>query len=436
MENANIKWILEMEQELWEALLNWKPSEDSSLSRQLEALSKLYLALLDAILTHTAGEEQAAQIDRLEEILAQKLSLLLDTDLKELIKLFEQTGQSPTVLNIKASLYKQATGESISSGSANAFFARADAPSSSNTRYFMPASSGAGQSSGIGRSSYVSSSDEGSLYKLSKGGNVQINQEFNSHRKSGEFQISQRSLALNTSKNAEASALSGKKASFTGKELSAAESFAGHLNRSSSLFKSSGLETQTEEARGILAAVTSIKGQIYGSGKESAMRSSIRNAVDRMVDYYLTQKGVYKVYSYTTNRYEETKDVQKSIRDGLSYAYHLFSEKKASGIYPEEAGFFQILPVGRSLEESIQRGLLLLEQNWKDFLASIGENEKKGISLSLQRFSPWGIAEENEKLKKTRKNAGNKDEKKGVFSLETICLALAVLIILFCWLFL
>ena len=163
------------------------------------------------------------------------------------------------------------------------------------------------------------------------------------------------------------------------------------------------------------------------------MRIPFRNTVDRMVDYYLTQKGVYKVYSYTANRYEETKNVQKSISDGLSYAYRLFSEKKASGVYPQEAGFFQVLPQGRSLEEDIRRGLLLLEQNWKDFLSSIGENEKKGISLSLQRFSPWGIAEENEKLKKARKNERQENGKKGVFSLETICLALTALIILFCW---
>ncbi len=433
MESANIKWILEMEKELWEALLNWNPTADDSLSRQLEALSKLYLALLDAILTHTAGDAQAAQIDRLEEVLAQKLNLLLDADLKELLKLFEQSGQTSAILNIKSSLYKQTTGESISSGSANAFFARADTPSSSNTRYFMPASSGAEQGIKGGRSSYVSSSDEGSLYKLSKGGNVQINQEFNSHRKSGEFQISQRNLALNASKNADISSLAGQKTSYTGKELSTAENFAGHLNRSRSLFQSSGMGAQSEEARGILAAVTSIKGQIYDSGKESSMRIPFRNTVDRMVDYYLTQKGVYKVYSYTANRYEETKNVQKSISDGLSYAYRLFSEKKASGVYPQEAGFFQVLPQGRSLEEDIRRGLLLLEQNWKDFLSSIGENEKKGISLSLQRFSPWGIAEENEKLKKARKNERQENGKKGVFSLETICLALTALIILFCW---
>lgn len=430
LENANIKWILEMEKELWDALLNWIPAGDKSLSRQLEELSNLYLALLDAILTHTTGEEQAGQIDRLEEVLAQKLNLLLNTNLKELVKLLEQSGQTSSILNIKSSLYKQTTGESISSGSANAFFARADTPSSSNTRFFMPDSSGTGRMARSGRASYVSSSDEGSLYNVSKGGSVQINQEFNSHRKSGEFQISQRNLALNASKNAETSALFGGKTSYTGKELATAESFAEHLNRSRSLFKSSGLESQNDEARGILAAMTSIKGQIYGSSRENAMRTPIRNAVNQMVDYYLTQKGVYKVYSYTVNRYEETKSAQKAVNDGLAYAYRLFSEKKDSGIYPEQTGFFQTLLNGQSLQGDIRKGLILLEQNWKEFLASIGENAKKGTSLSLQRFSPWGIIEETEQLKKSRKNT---DKKKGIFSLETICLALVCLVLLYCW---
>ena len=40
---ANLRWILEMEQELWEALLNWQPSPSGDLSKELEELSRLYL---------------------------------------------------------------------------------------------------------------------------------------------------------------------------------------------------------------------------------------------------------------------------------------------------------------------------------------------------------------------------------------------------------
>ena len=53
MKDANITWTLEMELELWEAFQRWMPVGDQNLSAQLDELSKLYLALLEAILTHT-----------------------------------------------------------------------------------------------------------------------------------------------------------------------------------------------------------------------------------------------------------------------------------------------------------------------------------------------------------------------------------------------
>lgn len=60
LEQENLKWSLEMEEQ-WEAFLNWLPVKGADLSTQLSELSDLYMALLEALLTHTAGEEQAAQ---------------------------------------------------------------------------------------------------------------------------------------------------------------------------------------------------------------------------------------------------------------------------------------------------------------------------------------------------------------------------------------
>ena len=94
LKDANIKWTLEMELELWEAFQAWMPSGDEHLSAQLKELSRLYLALLEAILTHTLGEEQTIQIERLNEVLSQKLNLLLEEDLNELLELLEKAGQT------------------------------------------------------------------------------------------------------------------------------------------------------------------------------------------------------------------------------------------------------------------------------------------------------------------------------------------------------
>ena len=61
LEQENVKWDITMEEEIWKAFLNWLPGKTDSLSAQFEELSKLYLALLSAILIHTMGDEQAAQ---------------------------------------------------------------------------------------------------------------------------------------------------------------------------------------------------------------------------------------------------------------------------------------------------------------------------------------------------------------------------------------
>lgn len=407
LKEGDIKWILEMEQELWEAFLNWKPMQGASLSSQLEELSKLYLALLEAILTHTMGEEQTAQMERLDELLAQKLTSLLDTDLKELMELLENTEQTETMQNIKSSIYKRTTGQSISSRAANQFYAKGKA-NAGNTRFFMPESSDAGRNStraaSYSGSSFPSAgassvSEEGTLYQLSKGRNIKINQEFDAQRKSGERQISQRNQVLgNIAGKGRTGTGFSTGAAFTGSELARANRFAAHINGNGNLFKNPGINAQNEEVIGYLAAITSIKGQMFAaaSGKENAMNIPIKNALDQFIDHYLSQKGVYKVYDYTTNAYERTQNPQKALEEGLEYAYALFREKKEDAsyrqqaAYSEEAGFFQMLLKNQTLQADLLKGIKILEENWKQYLKSIGENEKKGISLKMQKHSPWG----------------------------------------------
>lgn len=406
LQEGDLKWILEMEQELWDKFLNWSPVEGANLSSQLEELSKLYLALLEAILTHTMGEEQAAQIERLDELLAQKLAALLDTDLKDLMDFLEQTKQTETMQNVKASVYKRTTGQSISGRTADQFYARGKGGANAgNTRFFMPDSTYSGKN-GAGTVSYAKSSayspqisGEGTLYQLSKGRNVTVDQEFDARRRSGETQIFQRNQALANAggKGRAGTGFSGS-AAFTANELARANRFAAHINGSGNLLKNSSINARNEEVIGYLAAITSIKGQMFAasSGKENGMNVPMRNALNQMVDYYLGQKGAYKVYDYTTNAYERTHNPQKAMEEGLEYAYAQFQEKKENtayrqqAAYSEEAGFFQMLLKNHNLQADLLKGMRLLEDNWKQFLKSIGENEKKGISLKMQKHSPWG----------------------------------------------
>lgn len=398
LKDGDIKWVLEMEQELWAAFLKWRPVPGGNLAGQLEELSRLYLALLEAILTHTMGEEQAAQIERLDELLAQKLTEFLDTDLDELMEFLEKTDQTETIQNVRSSIYKRTTGQSISPRAAGQFYAKGRA-NAGNTRFFMPESSAQGKSS-MRAASYagaLSAPEEGTLYQLSKGRNVKIDQAFDAQRKSGEMQISQRNQALGIGGRGKAGT-GAAGAAYSGNELARANRFAAHINGSGDLLKHPGISARNEELVGYLAAITSIKGQMFAasSGKENAMNIPIKNALNQMVDYYLSQKGIYKVYNYTTNAYERTHDPQKALEEGLEYAYTLFQEKKRDvayrqqAAYSEEAGFFQALLKNQTLQADLLRGIKILEENWKQYLKSIGESEKKGISLKMQKHSPWG----------------------------------------------
>ena len=167
LKEADLKWTLEMEMELWEAFQAWFPLDDGQLSAQLKELSRLYLALLEAILTHTLGEDQVVQMERLNEVLSQKLNLLLEEELDELLQLLEKAGQTEAVNVVKSSVYKQTTGESISARAADRFYTRGTMKTTGNARFFMPESQTQESISGRGRkgmyTASVSNVSSGSL---------------------------------------------------------------------------------------------------------------------------------------------------------------------------------------------------------------------------------------------------------------------------------
>ncbi|HCT91238.1 MAG TPA: hypothetical protein DF613_07655 [Lachnospiraceae bacterium] len=425
LEQASRRWILEMEEEAWEAILAWQPGQDGDIRRALAELSRLYLALLEALLTYTTGDEQTLQQERLDAVLAQKLSLIWNMDVQELDKFFNQTGQAAVLRAIKASLYKQATGASISIRAAEQLFDRGH-------------TSGSGSRSSAGGSA----APGGGFYTLAKGGNVRVASSLSGHGDSGEKQIRQRLEVLNSfqsgGKSAGAAYAGGRRTAgiYRGNELATANAFARHMNGSGNLLKNPAFSARNDEAAGFLAAATAIKGQVYveSMARDSALRTPVRNAVDKLVDYYLSRKGVYKVYSYTVDAYERSKSPQKAMEEGLAYAYRIFAEKRGDGAYAgqdaygERAGFFQALLKGLTLEEELKRGVQLLDLNWADFLRAIGQEDNKKLVLRLQNYSPWGtLLKTPKKEKRTKEDAPR--EKKGHRLMITEAFAVAVAVI-------
>lgn len=432
LEQENIQWSLEME-EVWEVFLSWLPVRGMGLSEQLSGLSDLYMELLEALLTHTVGEEQAAQRKMLDAVLAQKLSLLMDTDIGELMEFLEEAGQTETINSIKADLYKKTTGERMSSGEAARFFSGGRTSAFGSSRYFVPDTGTAKQE------------DTGVLYMRSGARSIQLSQEFTARKNSGEQQMDQRVRVINGIKGQDGSAgaSAGKSTSYTGRELIRANGFAGHITGSGNLLSKTGFNTGNEEAAGFLAGITAIKGQVYSevSGRDHAMNAPVKSALNQFIDYYLTQKGMYKTYYYTTNAYERTGSVQKAVEEGLEYAYRQFLEKKNGGAYrgqnayAEQSGFFRTFLGDMSMEEDLRRGLKLLEENWKAFLRSVGEEERKDIFLTFQKHSRWGelLRADLRKDKEKEKQPGQKRER--IMAAEAVCAAAVVIVYILCRLF-
>lgn len=425
-EHPDSSWRLEMEAERWNAFLAWKPMSGTSLALQLQDLSDKYLALLEAVLKYTMGEAQAEQMARLDSALSENLNLLMDSDLGELTALLEDTGQSDTLAGIVASVYKQTAGQSISHSEAakilgsSRFSMAPPSGSFSNTgRESGRIGSGRGQgffssgspqtSASSGASARSASLKEGMIYQASGGGKVQPSKGFAAQKNLWEGQISQRKAVINNARQGNRQGIStwGDKDSYTGRELARANRFASHINGSGDLFRNSGITAQNDEVLGLLAAVTSMKGQIYAAdaSRNSSITLPLQNAITRMIDQYIRQKAASKVYYYTTHVYEKTKSPQKAIESGLEYAYRQFKEKQADpsgqaqARYSGQAGFFLSVVNGQNPEKDFTFGLRVLEENWKEFLRSIGKAMDSSSMLKLQNISLWGSLMEPAKHK-------------------------------------
>ena len=210
-----LRWILEME-EAWEAFLGWQPDPGLDLPAQLQQLSKLYLTLLEAALKYAEGENLTEQLERLDSILAQKLNLVMEQKLKQLISLLKETGQTETLDSIRSGLYRQTAGRTLSPQAARTLFAQGRQESRGST----------------GRSGAAASfRGEGMVYQSSGKLNSRFQETYHTQQNSWKEQIRQRNEAIRSARNgiAEHTFQRGRCVSCSGRELEKAERFAGHI---------------------------------------------------------------------------------------------------------------------------------------------------------------------------------------------------------------
>lgn len=429
--DENLKWVLEMAGKDWEAFSQWQPEHGLPLPTQLRELSALYLNLLEAALKYAQGEHLVRQMERLDSLLAQKLSIIMEENLEQLTALLEQTGRTATLDSIRSSLYRQTAGRTLSPQAAHRLFAQETSVRQGNANLFTPAgntkpftpaassslfSSGKSAADGLSpeqdaplrqaysrqRSAVSSSfSGEGMIYQSSRKQNLRFQQVYHGQQNSWKEQIRQRKEIINNARKgiAENTFRQPGLVSCSGKELEMANRFAAHLNGRGNLFQNPDISARNDEIIGLLAAMMSIKGQVYTmeTGESSFLSLSLQHAIEKIIDHYLSQKGITNVYYHTLALYKKMKNPQKAIQAGQDYAYERFREKQKNPVYQKsapysrEAGFFRTLPKNLSPEKEYALGTNILKKDWENFLRTMGKTQKDSYLSRAEKYSPWGI---------------------------------------------
>lgn len=437
-----LEWVLEMAEKDWEAFLKWQPEFSASLQAQLSELSKLYLALLEAALKYAEGENLAWQMERLDVLLAQKLCIIMEQNLEQLTILLEQNGQTAVMDGIFSSLYRQTAGRTLSRQAAHSLLAQGSTFSYGGSRAFSSAglspssltqaspvfsssslskaaagsfsgkaanaSLSAGQDalsrqSGRRQQSGISSSfsGEGMIYQSSRKQSVRFQQVYHGQKNSWREQIKQRNEVIGSARKGIADNTFHKAGTVmcSGKDLETANRFAAHLNGRGNLFQNPEISAVNDEVTGLLAAIMSMKGQVYaGECKQAdSLVLGLQKAIRKMVDHYLSQKGVSNVYYHTLEVYQRGRNPQKAIMAGQDYAYQRFCKKQKepeyqrSAPYSREAGFFRAVLKNISPEKEVALGVSVLQKDWENFLRSMGKGKKSSHTSKAERYSPWGI---------------------------------------------
>lgn len=238
------------------------------------------------------------------------------------------------------------------------------------------------------------------IYQSTRKQNARFQQVYHRQQNSWKEQISQRNEVIHQARKGIAgNTFRGNGVvSCSVKELERANRFAAHIHGRGNLFQNREISARNEEVTGLLAAVMTIKGQVYAgeSGQANSLVLSLQKAIGKMVDHYLCQKGVTNVYYYTLSAYRQMKDPQKAVWAGQDYAYHRFCEKQKDPAYQKSAaysrgsGFFRALQ-NLSPEKDFALGTDILRRDRELFLRSMGTIKKSSYLSEADRYSPWGI---------------------------------------------
>lgn len=460
-------WGEEAAREAWKEILSWTPSSTAPLPNLLSELEAIYKDLLFAILSNTTGIVKEQQVTQLDEVLADLLIRILNGRTGELNSLFESFGSSEALSSLRSAVYREATGISLTQKELGQIFEK-----SSRSVAQKGPEAGGSQNTGTGPEEKsktasgkpvvqtgaadsptgnirvpVSDGDggleQGVIYQKAGNGQIKNNQQF-ARRIQAEAGISVYGKAAPSPNGAKAlnRAAEGSPV-YSANDLERAEHFARYMKRQGNLFSLSGLTGKSEELYGFLAALMTIKSQSFTtySGFQGRLSSDLREAVDRMIDYYMQKafqdskasvpknspppfepKAAYKIYYYIMNVYQTTRNLQEALNKGIRQAYKQFLKKKELLREEHPDSFF--IKEKQDAVMDWKEGKQLLEQDWRDFLAFLGREGLGNVPLGAIELSPWGMFLEQEE--KPVKSGGSNP----VFLLSTVVLVGIILLFL------
>ncbi|MBE5975173.1 MAG: hypothetical protein E7251_11325 [Paenibacillaceae bacterium] len=406
-------WDEEEWREAFHEITDWTPSQTLPLSEELKELARLYEELLLAILAH--GTQEGQEAGALNQELSVMLQKLLMSRLGDLELLLSNYGSAVSLNALRAAICRSVMGKNFTEAELNQIFGRSGvegkqtvASNNGGIRtpvttvdnetgmgiIYQPTASGTIKNNpGYARNLM----DETSLAILEKGGPFK--------KIAGKAQGA--SLTISPLKTGRVYEIS---------DLEAAQRFASYINREGNLFRISGLSGKSEELMGFLAALMSIKTQIFVSslGAEKGIAMDLREACDRMTDELIQEmvnqsslkysgvrkpvfevKDVYRIFYYMMNLYQNKADVNETANKGIRYAYQQFLKKKeVSEIKGEPEPFFT--KGKKEPSEDFKEGRKQIERDWNGFTEFLNNGQSSDIPQGVLVLSPWGMLVEPE----------------------------------------
>ena len=408
-------WDEEEWKEAFREITDWNSSETLPLSEELRQLARIYEELLLLVLTH--GSQEGGEAQQLNQGLSALMQKLLMSRLGDLELLLSNYGSAISINALRAAICRSVMGKNYTEAELNLVFGPRD---------LAGKPTGAVREGGI-RTPVSPGDDEtgmGIIYQPAGSGTIKNNPGY---AKNLMKETSLVILDKGTSFKRKAEKTQGARLTISPlksgrvyeiSDLEAAQRFASYINREGNLFRAAGLTGKSEELWGFLAALMSIKSQIFVSylGVDKGIAMDLREAGDRMTDELVQEmvsqsalkysgaggrkpvfeaKDVYKIFYYMMNLYQTKADVNETANKGIRYAYQQFLKKKeVSETRREPEPFFT--RDKKEPAEDFKEGRRLIERDWKEFSELLNSEHSSEMPQGVLVLSPWGMLAEPE----------------------------------------